>query len=316
MSKLVEILDTFFSCRLDSPESLRQYRAIVSDWVNFLGSEERVFSAVGFDCHRYVATIKKKKGIKSRYNADSTITFTTVKKYIDVLRSLYAFMVECNFIDHNPFSRPGFSLRQTRSDPKRKTEAVPFKYVQKIITLPGTGSKEALRDTGILMVLFGCGIRAGALQNLRLSDFRTSSKNTLFLRLLKGKTSYYEVAVPDEYRSAIESLLQLRYRETGTYESYVFTNYRGIKRKPTNVAISMSTLQRLFKRYLHEAGAPETCSIHSARATLVTKLKYDGKTNREIMQCTGHSNEQTVETYIWKFTGIDEQPNINLSYSN
>lgn len=334
--------------RMRAPTTALTYHGIVCEWCSFLGAAagsakaaELICQATDLHASAYRAWLEKAPGevprmLRKRQAAarglqtrtenvarahktglEATQSNATIAKKFAALRRIYRMLQSCNLRSgQNPFDRDVVPAPPKNSGRKRPTEMLEFALVRKVIEQADASTPKGLRDRALLACLFGGALRRSELVNLRLGDFRRTSRGTwfLYLRSTKAKRDARQ-ALPEWAAIILQQLAQQR-RESGAADAdYFFVSYVGQAGKTASKRpISASGLYLLFKRYCRLAGAGEFLSPHSARATAITKLLSDGIPHRKVQEFSRHASIQMVEAYDKRRVEVDDSPGNDLDY--
>lgn len=190
-----------------------------------------------------------------------------------------------------------------KKDPSDGVKQLPVESLFKSLTAPEWRAllKEAeligyLRDILILEILFGAGLRASEVINIRIKDIEISDRKGLMqIRHSKGGKSR-EVPLNQRIRKSItEHKQDLQYFNNCKPEDYLFQGQRksadGQKRLNTPLAIN-----KIVGVYAKKAGIK--CSPHSLRHTFAYNyLKSNPGDIVGLQKILGHSNLNTTAIY-------------------
>jgi integrase/recombinase XerC len=335
--------------RMRAPSTAITYRGIVREWSRFLGAEapsakaaELLIKATDLHASAYRAWLEQAPGevprlLRKRQQTardvqprtdgpkarakksglESTQGNATIAKKFAALRRIYRMLQGCNLhAGQNPFDRDVVPAPPKNSGRKRPTEMLDFALVRSVIAQADAATPKGLRDQAMLSCLFGAGLRRSEVVNLRLADFRRTTRGSwyLYLRSTKAKRDAQQ-ALPQWAAKSMQLLAEQRRQAGASDADYFFVSYVGQAGKsPTTRPISASGLYLLFKRYCRLAGAGEFLSPHSARATAITKLLSDGITHRKVQEFSRHASIQMVEAYDKRRVEVDESPGNDLEY--
>lgn len=309
--------DDFLSLR--SPETQRQYRGVVREFLAYLEIDSaqmpKAFPVIDkATTRKYFEHLRHKEGQKSRIpGVSSDATPETVKRKIIILRRIWQHWEEMGLIEGNPWVFPWPANKKPQAR-KRPTKLIPFELVKRILSAPGD-TKEGVRDSAILAILFGAGLRRKECCNLRLGHIEKSAAGTVFVRIVAKGSFTCERALPGWAAVAVSNLLQQRKAEGASEHDFMFTRYIGMGQEPKGTQLSEKTLYRLFKRYCGEAGLNyKHFSPHSARATAITKLLADGADWNSVKDFAGHSSIKTTEIYDKRSKDLEQSAAKNLKY--
>ena len=149
---------------------------------------------------------------------------------------------------------------------------------KKIIEAPIGYTRE--RDSAILHLIFGCGLRIGEVANLQMKDLSRDS-----VRVTGKGQKVRDVYMPPEVRTALDLYLD---RRSNTDPNYLFTGPSGrlrydyLRQRVTRIA----------------ARADVKFSAHMGRHTWATRLLRNGVSIYAVSKLLGHSDLGTTEVYL------------------
>lgn len=302
MSKFYNKLERFLSVRADATQT--QYLAVFVEWSAFCNPEKAKES----HAWRFITEQKKRKGITSRIDGNSAISWRTIERKVTILRAIYK---ACH--SSNPFASIQLP-RASRQPDKRPTQALPISEVKRLCALPGTVTKEHTRDSAILAVLFGAGLRISELQQLCIGDYRKTQYNTKYLLLRTTKANRHaEQPLPVWAAQILEKHFFQRCADGAKQHDPMWPNFVSDDEIPVG-KLSLRTIQRIFKKWVKRAKIEGFYSCHSARATAITALLASGADYRSVQEFSRHSSVQMVEVYDKRTFGIEKNPGKNLDY--
>ncbi len=142
-----------------------------------------------------------------------------------------------------------------------------------------------LRDTALLTLLYGCGLRIGEALALRRRD--ASAGETLMVTG-KGRKQRLVPVLPVVAR-AIAAYLQACPYDSGR-DGPLFVGARG-------KALAAGVVQRQVRRLRVRLGLPETATPHALRHSFATHLLAGGGDLRTIQELLGHASLSTTQRY-------------------
>lgn len=145
------------------------------------------------------------------------------------------------------------------------------------------------RDTAIMILLYGCGLRISEALSLTGADLPLS--DTLRITGKGGKERL--VPVLAAAREGVEAYLRLCPYPI-TRDMPVFLGARGRKLSPRMV-------QKVVERTRMQLGLPATATPHAMRHSFATHLLNAGGDLRTIQELLGHASLSTTQAY----TGVD-----------
>ncbi|XMB73124.1 tyrosine-type recombinase/integrase [Mycoplasmatota bacterium WC30] len=210
----------------------------------------------------------------------------SISRKISAVRSLYDFLVEEEITNENPFK---FVVL-----PKVNRKLPKFIYPKEMIEfLDNINTQTALgkRNKAIFELLYGCGLRAQELTNIKLQDIDYVNRTIL----VHGKGSkdrivpVHETAVMtiNQYVMAARPEFALRNVESN---DYVFLNFKGGK-------ISNRGINLVLDKELEHQSSTLNISPHSFRHSFATHLINNGVDLRVVQELLGHVSLSTTQIY-------------------
>jgi integrase/recombinase XerD len=212
------------------------------------------------------------------------VAAATLQRKAACLRSFYRHLRREGLIEHDPTA-------DLRGPPKTKRlpKVLSREQVAKLLAQPKGSEPLALRDRGLLELMYACGLRVSEAIGLELSDVDLEEG---MLRA-RGKGSKERI-VPVGRRAV--SALEL-YLARGRpvlvgvrVQSSLFVNHRG----------SLLTRQGLYKiiqNHARSAGLAEQMTPHTLRHTFATHLLAGGCDLRSLQEMLGHADLATTQVY-------------------
>ncbi|MDA2922575.1 tyrosine-type recombinase/integrase [Patescibacteria group bacterium AH-259-L07] len=150
--------------------------------------------------------------------------------------------------------------------------------IEKIISLTGN-SKHRL----IISLTYGSGLRVGEVVDLKVRDLDLQEL-TIHIKQSKGKKDRITV-FPEKITTDIQNLIAGK-----SGENFVFESNRGGK-------LTTTSLQKIFKKALKNAGVKKAATFHSLRHSFATHLLENGTDVRYVQKLLGHSSIRTTQIY-------------------
>jgi len=220
---------------------------------------------------------------------------STLARRLSALRSMLDAAVHKHWCEINPadgITPPRQAKRLPRTLPPEQTDML----------MRPTDAVGDVRDTALLAVMYGCGLRVSEAVGLDIADVDMRAAE---LRVHGKGGKERVVPLADGVMRLLAAYLQQRLRQgEDANESAVFLNRRGGRLSPRSV-------QRMLKKRALSAGADTAATPHRLRHSFATHLLAGGVDLRAIQELLGHSSLATTERYthldIDKLTGIYDQ---------
>ncbi len=208
---------------------------------------------------------------------------TSVARAMSTLRGFFRFLDRAG-LAHNAAIGGIRTPRVPQSVPKALTEADARMAVEAV----GDLSDEpwvARRDTALLLLLYGCGLRIG--EALALNRSQAPAGETM---VVTGKGSKQRmVPVLPVVARAIDDYLAACPYPLGD-DDPLFVGVRGKR-------LNAGVVQRQVRRLRALLGLPETATPHALRHSFATHLLSGGGDLRTIQELLGHASLSTTQRY-------------------
>ena len=202
----------------------------------------------------------------------------TVARKLSSLRSFFAFLKQRGILERDPArSLQGPGAR--RPLPRALSEEA----VNRLFDA-AEAAEDPVRDTAILELLYGCGLRISELTGLRWVDVDLDERWLIIL----GKGSK-ERRVPFG-NCAKRALLAVREGNGGSANPYVF---KGRKDRP----LTVRTVHRIVTGLAAQAGL-EGVTPHVLRHSCATHLLEHGASLKFVQEFLGHESLATTQIYL------------------
>lgn len=145
------------------------------------------------------------------------------------------------------------------------------------------------RDSAVLTLLYGCGLRINEALGLQYSEFPTYLSSTTVITVCgKGNKERQIPLLPRVYQ-AIQDYIQCCPFPFGKHTP-LFLSQKG--KRLSNAVFQRNV--RLARQQLH---LPETVTPHAFRHSFATHLLQNGANIRQIQELLGHKNISTTQRY-------------------
>lgn len=263
-----------------SDYTLRNYRQAGERFVEWLRVEEGWAGDFSDVTPRSVRSylVELRRGLGRR----------TIHNHVSGLRGLYRYLRQQGKVDTNPFT--GVSLPKLEKPlPKFLTEAQMRALLEAPAKLYQAGEMDdftALRDSVILELLYGGGLRVSELCDLNLGQIEMEQGVARVL----GKGGKERLCPLGKVAiECLQRFLQLSGASLEPEAPAIFTA-KGKRLQPAQV-------QRLLKTHLRAAGLPLDMTPHKLRHSYATHLLDHGADLRSVQALLGHASLSTTQVY-------------------
>lgn len=215
----------------------------------------------------------------------SGFTKTSIARKLAAVRSFFRYLLHENVVNYDPTH----AVRNPRQD--KKEARVP--NVDEMFALLDSKSEEnktnaslAIRDTALLELLYGSGLRISEALNLTVSDIHDRTS----LKILGKGSKERIVPLSDTARLRIEEWLKEREHFAKQGEEALFVGTRGKR-------LDRREAQRIAKKRAQQTGLASSLSPHTLRHAFATHLLESGMDLRSVQQLLGHQRLTTTQRY-------------------
>ena len=273
---------------------------VIGEYLSYLrverGSSPLTIEAYGADLADYQLFLEE-CGISdpNRIDRDAIVAYeadlaergyavTSVDRHISVLKSFHRFCMREGFAQDNPAS----TVRLPKP-PEKLPDVLTIDQVTRLLDQMAGDSPAQLRDSAILEVLYGCGLRVSECVGLDLSDCVLQEG---YLRVV-GKGSKERISPISGM--ALQALVD--YLEQGRGElvkpmrpcAAVFLNSRGLR-------LSRQSIHAIVAKAGRAIGVTDL-HPHTLRHSFATHMLEGGADLRVIQEILGHSDISTTQIY-------------------
>ena len=268
--------------RRASPNTLRAYGDDAARFLVFLHehlgeavSERSLAKLTPADIRAFI-TVRRSQGLGAK----------GVQRALAAVRSLFRYLARENILE-NAAARSIRTPRIARGLPRPLSEA----DASRAIDVAGEHDVEWLgaRDTALLTLLYGAGLRISEALSLRRGDIPVPSSLTILGKGGKERV----VPMLGAVRVAIDAYAQC-IPFTGAKDSPLFLSRRG-------KAMSAREAQLVMVKLRGALGLSERATPHAMRHSFATHLLANGGDLRSVQELLGHASLSTTQTY----TAID-----------
>lgn len=281
----------------------RSAQSLKQNWLDALAHERRAsphtLRAYGDDLGRFLVFLAEHKGrvpdeamLAKLVPADLRAFITRrrneklgprgVQRALAAVRSFFRFLAREGVLE-NAAPRAVRTPRIPRTLPR------PLSETDAARTLAEAGENDvkwlAARDTALLTLLYGAGLRVSEALSLKRGDVPLGAGLTVLGKGRKQRT----VPLLPAVREAIQVYAE-QIPFTGARDSSLFISRRG---RPMSAREAQALMQRLRSRL----GLPERATPHALRHSFATHLLANGGDLRAVQELLGHASLSTTQTY-------------------
>lgn len=270
-------------------EKISEFLSYIKNQKNYSENTYNSYKNDLFLFYEYIKSKKRKKSLKEIKVSDIRDYVSNLIKYgytprsvarkLSSLKSFFKFLVKIGEVDFNPAS----SLK-TPKIPKRLPDVLSENLLREILDLWNPQDFESKRNKAIIEILYGCGLRAGEVVNLKEKDLLKDS-----LRVLGKGNKIRVVPMPLKTKNIIYDYL-LEKKRNKIENKFLFTNLKGKK-------LTERGLYYILKKIFSERAGIYEIHPHILRHSFATHLLSRGADLRSIQELLGHVSLKATEIY-------------------
>ncbi len=273
-----------------SPLTVRNYRAYLGEFYDFLVGEKKVntptlanLTLENIDSYRVFLSNKMLDERRKIFLSAKTQNY-----YLIALRGLLRFLIKKGV---KPKITPD-QITLAKTSP-HLPNFLSLDEVEKLLAGPDVTTLSGMRDKAILEVLFSSGLRVSELVGLDRDsvDLKTGE----FSVVGKGRKVRLVFLSP----RALEWLKKYLLMREDDWKP-LFIRHRG-KVIPYNrgekMRLSVRSVERIVRKYALQAGLAKKITPHSLRHSFATDLLSQGADIRAVQELLGHKNLATTQIY-------------------
>jgi integrase/recombinase XerC len=263
-----------------SPETVKAYQEDLTEFSQFLrdnGGAKPWTQIDQLDVEVYLSDLY-----------DHHYARTTIARKLSTLRSFYSFLMSNGQAQDDPFAY--VQLKHHQNHLPR------FFYEREMTALFAAAAANpndqlATRDSAILEILYGTGIRVSECVNLTLPDIDFDNR----IMLIHGKGNkeryvpfgHYATDALQQYFTAARTPLMAQYHQQ---HAFVFINAHGGQ-------ITAAGVTYLLNQIIKRSTLTTDIHPHMLRHTFATHLLNNGADLRSVQELLGHSSLSTTQIY-------------------
>jgi len=219
-----------------------------------------------------------------KYLDDLKYKNSTIAANLSTLRSFYAYLVNANIIESNPFKRI--------SNPKIEKKLPNFLNeveIEDLLEYYTYDNALSVRNRLMLELLYATGIRVSELVNIELKNI---DMNEQVIKVL-GKGNKERIVFFGDYAKELLNVYINKFRKEllmNNETNYLFLNNRGNK-------ISVRSVEMILKKAIDHMAVKNKVTPHTIRHTFATHLLNNGADIKSVQELLGHESLSTTQIY-------------------
>lgn len=208
---------------------------------------------------------------------------SSIARELSTLKNFFKWLTRNQIVENS-----ALSIINSPRRPKSLPKALDIDETFNLLEMSGDFAKkewQGLRDTAILTILYGCGLRISEALGLNVGDIDHND----FLKIKgKGNKERLVPLIPVVKENINAYLAACPYKLTRGEP--LFLGARGERLSPRIV-------QRTLEKIRHSLGLPDTLTPHALRHSFATHLLAEGTDLRSIQELLGHASLSTTQRY-------------------
>lgn len=269
-----ELLKKFYSHlsheRGLSANTVASYRIDINQFIDFIYQKEvDLLQVQRFHLSQFIVSLKD-KGLKA----------SSISRKIACLKTLFHYLIQEKLLDADP----SLDIEAQKLE-KRLPKIVTLNQIEQMLNAP-----KSKRDKAIMELLYGSGLRASEVIDLRIGDL---NMDIGFVRCVGKGSKERIIPLSDLSMQAINAYLKERKKHKQTYR----TSMSALFVSNNNKKLTRQDIWRFVKRYRKEANIETNISPHTLRHSFATHMLDNGADLRSLQEMLGHSDVATTQIY-------------------
>jgi integrase/recombinase XerC len=291
-SLVTEYLRVLAGERGASAHTLRAYERELHGFAAWMagrqGQEQSVDRIQHTDIRAYLGTLY-----------DRGLAKASAARALAAIRSWFKWLARTGLVEQNVAS-----LVATPKLPKHLPRVPSIEQMNRVVeSVDNDAASWPARDTAILELLYGCGVRNAELTGLNLADIHWA--NEVILVRGKGQKQRY-VPLGDAVAAALRAYMAERSallaaasrgKSLETPALFVNMQLRGLKKPGGDARLTTRSVGRIVKRIAILRGLSAEVHPHTMRHAFGTHLLEEGADLRAIQELLGHERLSTTQRY-------------------
>lgn len=258
-----------------SDNSIASYRRDLAQYERFLGE---------IDVPPQEATTETVRDFLDKLIEEKAPANSTLARKTSVLKNFHRFLCREGICEDNPTA----PLQSPRREQRLPTVLNPAE-VRLLLAQPGGLSPGALRDSAILELLYGAGLRVSELSGLACQDVDLEGG---YVRCLGKGSKERMIPVGDPALEAVSRYISQGrpHMGKGQQSDKLFLNRFGQR-------LTRQSIHKMLAVYARQAGLVKTVTPHTLRHSFATHLLAGGADLRSVQEMLGHADVSTTQIY-------------------
>ncbi len=216
------------------------------------------------------------------YLLDFNMSRRTISRHLVSIRNFYKFLRKKNMVEEAPILF--FELPEIK---RNLPDTLSLREIEIFLDMPDLSTLKGLRDRAILEVLYGAGLKATELINLKVRD---ADLTRGYIRVKERNGSEREVPIGNYAIESIENYLSKR-EDNISPASALFPSSR-------NEAMSRQGLWKILKGYEEMSNIDQNININTLRHSYAVHMLEGGADLNTVSNLMGHKDVNSTAVYL------------------
>lgn len=269
-----------------SPRTLENYRHYLTRFGDFFGKDKDLSQLQMIDIQQFRLQLNRMEDERTH----RTLGIKTQNYHLIALRAFLKYVTKHDVQTLAP------EKVELSKIPERSVDFLDQEEVMRIFDAVSATSKQGLRDTAILQMLYSTGLRVSELVSLNREQ--VDLKRGEFM--VRGKGRKQRIVFLTEL--AIEALKRYLLHREDNFDPLFISGGRGRKTEKDilqgeKMRLSTRSIQHLVSKYARKAGIIKKVTPHTLRHSFATTLLRNGADIRSVQEMLGHASITTTQIY-------------------
>lgn len=206
----------------------------------------------------------------------------TISRNIASIRCFFYFLLNEGKIKKDPTLQIK-TPRQVRKDP----ETLTYEEMKRLLNSPDLNSVKGMRDRAILELMYGCGLKASEIVDLKTEDVNTELE---YIKIDETEKERYIPLGISAKNNVVEYLKYGRHTISKTDENALFLNLKGEK-------LTRQGVWKIVKSYAVTAKIDKNINPLTLRHSFAVHMIENGASVSSIQELLGHNYISTTQIY-------------------
>ena len=283
LGHFIFIYEKFAEAENKSERTIGGVTSAVEKFDNFLGGCLDVKEVQGEDLRRYIRYLQQQlkwAGHPTIHQSHGVLVSNSIASYVRDIRSFWSWLLREQFIENNPFEE----VKPPKTT-AREIDILSSGNVSKLIKAIPLKDNRGYRDSSIIALLYGTGLRIGEVINLIQGNVNFDTGQIKVLGKGNKERSVFMSA------KVFKALFKYQSQRRPKAVSKFFFIHRDGR------PLSRFYFAHRMKTFVIKAGITTNCSPHTLRYSFAIQFLQNGGDERALQSILGHSTMEMTRHY-------------------